>query len=94
MDDAGRMNVTHNPDDKNMWRVQTLRNLVYTAPYMHNGSVKTLDEAVRVMARTQLNRGLDDAQVSDVVAFLKSLTGEFPEQVMPRLPPTPGDLLN
>lgn len=94
MDDAGRMNVTHNTNDKNMWRVQTLRNLVYTAPYMHNGSVKTLDEAVRVMAKTQLNRDLDEAQVKDMVAFLESLTGEFPEQMMPRLPPTPGDLLN
>lgn len=93
MDDAGRMNVTHNPSDKNVWRVPTLRNLVYTAPYLHNGSVKTLPEAVRVMAKTQLNRELSDAQVDDIVAFLTGLTGEFPQQVMPRLPPTPGDLL-
>lgn len=93
MDDVGRMNVTHNPADKNVWRVPTLRNLVYTAPYMHNGSVKTLPEAVRVMAKTQLDRDLSDAQVDDIVAFLTALTGEFPRQVMPRLPPTPGDLL-
>jgi len=93
MDDVGRMNVTHDPADKNMWRVQTLRNLVYTAPYMHNGSVKTLESAVEVMARTQLNAQLTDAQIGDIVEFLKSLTGEFPEQMMPRLPPTPGDLL-
>ena len=93
MDDAGRMTVTHNPNDKNVWRVQTLRNLVYTAPYMHNGSVKTLDEAVRVMAKTQLNLDLNEQQVNDIVAFLTSLTGEFPGQEMPRLPPTPGNLL-
>jgi len=48
---------------------------------------------VRVMAKTQLNLDLPQDQVSDLVAFLEALTGEFPEQTMPRLPPTPGDLL-
>ena len=93
MEDIGRMHVTNAEADKNLWRVQTLRNLVYTAPYMHNGSVKSLDDAVRVMARTQLNKDLEDQTVADITAFLESLTGEFPEQIMPRLPPTPGDLL-
>ena len=93
MNDVGRMNVTHDQADKNMWRVQTLRNLVYTAPYMHNGSVKTMPEAVLVMAKTQLDKDLTPEQVVEIVAFLEGLTGEFPEQVMPRLPPTPGDLL-
>ena len=93
MDDIGRMQVTKESADKNLWRVQTLRNLVYTAPYMHNGSVKSLDEAVRVMAKSQLNRELEQQQIEDIVAFLQGLTGEFPEQKMPRLPPTPGDLL-
>ena len=94
MDDVGRMSVTHEEADKNLWRVQTLRNLVYTAPYMHNGSVKTMGQAVKVMAKTQLDKDLTDTQVADMVAFLESLTGEFPVQEMPRLPPTPGDLLN
>ncbi len=93
MKDLGRYDVTHNPADKNVWRVPGLRNLVYTAPYMHNGSVKTLPEAVRVMASTQLNRTLTAQQVGDITAFLQSLTGPFPRQTMPRLPPTPGDLL-
>ncbi len=93
MNDVGRMQVTQDEADKNLWRVQTLRNLVYTAPYMHNGSVKSLDEAVRVMAKTQLNKDLEDQTVADITAFLEGLTGEFPEQTMPRLPPTPGDLL-
>ena len=70
-----------------------LRNLVYTAPYMHNGSVKTIPEAVRVMASTQLNRDLSKEQTADIAAFLESLTGAFPNQTMPHLPPTPGDLL-
>ena len=93
MDDVGRMSVTHDTADKNLWRVQSLRNLVYTAPYMHNGSVKTLEEAVKVMAKSQLNKDLTDETAGDIVAFLETLTGEFPEQMMPRLPPTPGDLL-
>ncbi len=93
MDDTGRMSSTGNEADKNLWRVPTLRNLAYTAPYMHTGSVKSLPEAVRVMSRTQLGKTLDDNQVEDIVAFLGTLNGEFPQQVMPRLPATPGDLI-
>jgi cytochrome c peroxidase len=93
MKDKGRFEATHNTADEHLWRVQTLRNLVYTAPYMHNGSVKTLPEAVRVMAATELNRHPSDADVADITAFLESLTGPFPDQMMPRLPPTPGDLI-
>ena len=60
-----------------------------TAPYFHNGSVPNFKEAVRVMAKTQLNKVLTDAEVTSIVAFLDSLTGQFPELKMPRLPPTP-----
>lgn len=91
--DKGRYESTKAAADEGLWRVPSLRNLVYTAPYMHNGAVKTLDEAVRVMASTQLNRTLPEQDVADIVAFLESLTGQFPSQTMPRLPPTPGDLL-
>jgi cytochrome c peroxidase len=93
-DDDGRMASTGKVEDKNMWRVPTLRNLTYTAPYMHTGNVNTLDEAVRVMAKSQLNKSLSDADVADIVAFLGSLNGEFPVQTMPHLPPTPGGMLN
>ncbi|NNM51889.1 MAG: c-type cytochrome [Pseudomonadales bacterium] len=89
MDDKGRFSVTHQPGDLHMWRVPTWRNIALTAPYFHNGSVATLDEAVRVMAATQLNKTLSDAEVADIVAFLDSLTGVFPQQTMPRLPETP-----
>ncbi len=91
--DKGRFAVTHNPADESVWRVPMLRNLLYTAPYMHNGSVNTLPDAVRVMTAGQIGRALADKDVDDLVAFLGSLTGEFPQQTMPRLPPTPGDLL-
>jgi len=88
--DGGRFAVTGKEADRGMWKVPTLRNIELTAPYFHNGAVKTLDEAVRVMAKTQLNKVLDDAQTADIVAFLGALTGPFPSQTLPQLPPTPG----
>jgi cytochrome c peroxidase len=84
--DKGRYDVTKKAEDKHLWRVPTLRNVALTAPYFHNGSVATLDEAVRVMGKVQLDMELTDAQVADLVAFLTALIGEFPEQTMPRLP--------
>lgn len=93
MNDTGRHNATKNDADKNIWRVPTLRNISVSAPYFHNGSVETLDEAVRVMAKTQLDKNLSDGEVADIVAFLDSLTGKFPKQTMPQLPPTPNHTL-
>ena len=93
MADVGLASVTKNDSDKNMWRVPTWRNVAVTAPYFHNGSVATLDEAVRVMAKTQLNKELADNDVKDIVEFLNSLTGEFPKIAMPRLPETVGKSL-
>ncbi|WP_338115895.1 cytochrome-c peroxidase [Thiocystis violacea] len=87
--DNGRYEVTKAEQDKHLWRVPTLRNIALTAPYFNHGRVPTLDEAVRVMAKTQLNQDVTDAQVADIVAFLNGLTGEFPEMTMPRLPGTP-----
>lgn len=85
-DDLGRFEVTKDPGDKNRWRVPTWRNIARTAPYFHNGSVATLDEAVRVMAKTQLNKTLTDGQVGDIVAFLTALNGERPAEKAPALP--------
>ncbi|WP_029922799.1 cytochrome-c peroxidase [Nevskia soli] len=93
LDDGGKAVQTGKKEDQNVWRVPTLRNLVYTAPYFHNGQVTSLPDAVRVMAATQLNKNLPDSQIMDITAFLESLSGEFPQQQMPRLPPTPGDML-
>jgi len=90
MKDKGRYEVTKQKADMHMFRVPTLRNITDTAPYFHNGKVRDLDEAVRVMAKVQLNQDLTDGQVADIVAFLGALTGEYPEMVMPRLPATPG----
>lgn len=93
MADLGRYDVTKKDEDKNHWRVPTWRNIALTAPYFHNGKVKTLDEAVRVMAKAQLGLDLKKGQVEDIVAFLNALTGEFPVQTMPMLPRTPNTTL-
>jgi cytochrome c peroxidase len=84
--DLGRFEVTKNEGDKNFWRVPSWRNVELTAPYFHNGKVATLDEAVRVMAKTQLARDLKETDVSDIVAFLKTLTGKRVPQSFPKLP--------
>ncbi|MDH4274026.1 MAG: c-type cytochrome [Gammaproteobacteria bacterium] len=89
-DDLGRYLVTQDPGHKYMWRVPILRNIALTAPYFHNGSVITLDEAVRIMAKTQLRLQLSDADTADIVAFLLSLTGERPQITLPQLPNTLG----
>jgi len=88
--DKGREEVTGKAADNNMFRVATLRNITDTAPYFHNGAVNDLSEAVRVMAKTQLNRDLSDKEVADIVDFLGALTGPYPEITMPRLPATSG----
>jgi cytochrome c peroxidase len=58
-------------------RVPSLRNIAVTAPYFHDGSAATLEEAVRKMARAQLNTGLTDRQAEAIVAYLQTLTGSF-----------------
>lgn len=76
--DNGRYNVTHLEEDRHLFKVPTLRNVAETAPYFHDGSAADLDEAVRVMGRYQLGLELDDGTVAELVAFLRSLSGEVP----------------
>jgi cytochrome c peroxidase len=59
--------------------VASLRNVAKTAPYFHDGSVADLSEAVRIMAKTQLNKDLSQDQVKKIAAFLNALTGELPK---------------
>lgn len=92
--DKGLAEVTKKAEDEHFWKVPTLRNIALTAPYFHNGAVKTLDTAVQIMAKTQLNKDLSKEEIADIVAFLNALTGEFPEQKMPVLPGTPGSTFN
>jgi cytochrome c peroxidase len=73
--DEGRAAITHNPADKQFFRVPSLRNVAKTAPYFHDGSIATLDEAIRTMASIQLGRDLTDDRIASIRAFLESLTG-------------------
>lgn len=86
--DKGRFDVTKDPNDLYVFRVPSLRNVAKTAPYFHDGSVATLPEAVKVMARVQLGVTLSDADTRDIVAFLESLTGDLPDNfaTVPALP--------
>jgi cytochrome c peroxidase len=92
--DKGLAEVTKKETDEHLFKVPTLRNIAFTAPYFHNGSVKTLEEAVKIMAKLQLDKELSKEEVADIVAFLEGLSGEFPKQTMPTLPPTLGNTTN
>jgi cytochrome c peroxidase len=63
--------------DPEIVRVPSLRNVATTAPYFHDGSAPSLDEAVRKMAAAQLNSTLTDQQVDEIVAYLRTLTGTY-----------------
>ncbi len=84
--DVGREAVTGRPEDRHVFRVAPLRNVALTSPYFHDGSATTLHDAVSVMGNVQLNRRFTDDEVDAIVAFLESLTGEFPLIPHPRLP--------
>jgi len=75
--DYGRFNVTGNEQDRHYFRVASLRNVALTAPYFHDGSAKTLEQAIKVMAKYQLGRTIPPEDIRDIVAFLKTLTGEY-----------------
>jgi cytochrome c peroxidase len=76
--DLGRFNVTGREADRYVFKVPSLRNVALTAPYFHDGSAATLDEAVAVMGRVQLGRELSTDEIDSVKAFLGTLTGERP----------------
>ncbi len=75
--DAGRFNVTGREEDRHVFKVPSLRNIALTPPYFHDGSAKTLKQAVEVMAKYQLGRSLSPEEKVALVAFLKSLTGTW-----------------
>lgn len=76
--DTGRHRVTLDPKDKLVFKVPSLRNVAKTPPYFHDGSVRTLDEAIRSMAAHQTGKRLSPADVASIAAWLETLTGEIP----------------
>lgn len=74
--------------DRFKFKVPTLRNIELTYPYFHDGEAETLAEAVDVMGRLQLGRKFSSEETEQIVAFLKTLTGEQPRFNLPQLPPS------
>lgn len=77
--DLGRFNLTGREVDRHMFKVPSLRNVVRTAPYFHDGSIAELSAAVDTMARYQLGVRLEKEQRMALLAFLESLNGTLPE---------------
>jgi len=75
----GRFEVTGNEEDKMVFKVPSLRNVAQTAPYLHDGTAATLEDAVNDMFEHQLGRIPTEASVAALVAFLKTLSGESPK---------------
>ena len=83
--DIGRYEVTGDPDDRWRYRTPTLRNVELTAPYMHDGSLATLDDVLQFYNRGGVPNelldplimplGLTDTEIEDLLTFLRSLTG-------------------
>jgi cytochrome c peroxidase len=86
--DVGRFGVTRVPLDRFAFKIPSLRNVEKTAPYLHDGSIATLEECVRLMATYQLGKKLSDGDVASIVTWLKTLTGELPREYIqaPMLP--------
>ena len=84
--DKGRFAVTKTASEQYVFRAAPLRNIELTAPYFHSGAVWDLEEAVAVMGTAQLGTELKRDEVKDIVAFLRTLTGERPAVEYPILP--------
>lgn len=75
--DLGRYLLTKDEEDRNVFKVPSLRNVAVTAPYFHDGSAKTLEEAVDIMFKYQLGRVPSAEDKTLIIKFLKTLTGEW-----------------
>jgi cytochrome c peroxidase len=78
-----RFALTGREQDKNVFKVPTLRNIALTAPYFHDGSTATLEDAITKMSYHNLGVKLTPAEIDSLIAFLNTLTGEIPAQAYP-----------
>jgi len=72
--DRGRFNVTGDPADMHVFKVPSLRNVVQTAPYFHDGSASSLEGAIAIMGRYQLGRDIPLRDIELITAFLAALS--------------------
>jgi len=75
--DLGRYNLTGNKEDMYEFRVPSLRLVVKTPPYFHDGSISTLNEAIQLMGKHQLGRDIKDDHVNKIIQFLATLEGQL-----------------
>jgi cytochrome c peroxidase len=75
--DLGRFTLTGLERDRFVFRVPSLRNVRLTGPYFHDGRTDSLEEAVEIMARSQLGREIAREETRLIVRFLGTLTGEY-----------------
>lgn len=83
--DLGRFAITGRESDRRVFRVPSLRSVAVTAPYFHDGRTASLNDAVRIMARSQLGRELTEREIRAIVKFLRTLTGEYRGRPLDRL---------
>ena len=76
-EDNGRFKQTQDERDRHRFKVPGLRNIELTWPYYHDGTRATMEEAVRDMALYQCDAELNDADIASIVAFMRTLTGEY-----------------
>jgi len=76
--DTGRYQVTKAEEDKMVFKVPSLRNIERTGPYFHDGSVPTLDQAIRNMGAYQRGANLSSAQIKSIEAWMATLSGTIP----------------
>lgn len=94
--DLGRFVISNDEKDKGAFKTPTIRNVALSAPYMHDGSQKTLEEVVEHYAKggtpnptlsTKIKKlDLKPEEKADLVEFMKACTGEFPKIERGRLP--------
>ena len=80
--DNGRWAQTGIERDRFRFRTPGLRNVALTYPYYHDGSVKSLEEAVGMMAKYQVGKELSAENIATITAFLHTLTGEYKGQTL------------
>ena len=79
--DMGRFDLTKEEDDKHVFKVPTLRNIVHTGPYLHDGSVTDLEQMIKIMGKHQL--GVDIS--NEDIALIKSFLGSLSAKKLPKL---------
>ena len=80
VDDEGRLRISGDTKDKDVFKVPGLRNVEMTYPYFHDGSIASLDSTIKIMGKVELNKNFTESEVKNIVSFLMTLTGDIREE--------------